>query len=224
MNELLLFVEIIVVFSLLVLSKKFFGKYGVFGWIAFATVFANIQVTKSVDVLGISATLGNVLFASNFLATDILTECYGIKESKKGVFIGLFFAITYIILSQLTLFFVPNEIDMVNDSMKNIFALSSRVCISSITMFFISNIADVYLYNKLKEIFKGKKMWLRNNISTILCNCVENFLFVSGAFLFVYPFKEVMMIAISTSLIEIIVAVCDTPFLYIAKNLKEKEL
>lgn len=221
MNELLLVVEIVVAFSLILLAKKFFGKEGIFAWIAFASVFAEIQVTKSVDVLGISGTLGNVLFASNFLATDILTECYGFKESKKGVYIALFSVICYLIISQLTIAFVPNDIDIVDSSMKTLFALAPRVCISSTVMFFIANMIDVYFYESLRKKFDGKKMWFRNNVSTILCNCVENFFFVFGAFLFVYPFVDVVMIAISTSLIEIIISLCDTPFLYLAKKIKE---
>lgn len=221
MNELLLFIEVIIVFSLLLIAKKLFGKDGLYAWIAFATVFANIQVTKSVNVLGVSATLGNVLFSSNFLATDILNECYGIKESKKGVFIGLFSVICYIVMSQITLLFVPNEIDLVNSSMKQLFSLAPRVCISSVVMFFLANITDVYLYDRLKKKYNGKKMWLRNNVATILCNCLENFLFVFGAFLFVYPFIDVIMIALTTCLIEIIVAFCDTPFLYLAKKIKD---
>ena len=140
MNEILLIIEIIIVFSMLVLAKKLFGKSGLFMWIAIASILANIQVTKTVDILGLSSTLGNVLFASNFLATDILVECYGIKESKKGVYIGLFSVIAFIVISQITLLFTPSSVDIAHDSMKQLFSLTPRVCIASITMFFLSNI------------------------------------------------------------------------------------
>jgi hypothetical protein len=223
MNELLLIVEMIIVFLMVVLSKKFFGKNGLYIWIAIASIIANIQVTKSVTILGISATLGNVLFSSNFLATDILTECYGLKEAKKGVFISFFAIVCYVILSQITLLFTPNEIDTVHSAMRVLFGLTPRVCISSITMSFLANFADVYLYNYLMKKFDGKVMWLRNNISTIICNCLENFLFVFLAFFCVYTVKELVMISISTCIIEIIVAICDTPFLYLAKKIKSNE-
>lgn len=218
MNEILLIIEIIVVFSILLLSKKLFGKTGVFVWIAIASILANIQVVKSIDMFGISATLGNVLFASNFLATDILNECYGKKEAKKGVYIGLFSVIIYLIITQLSLLFIPNTIDIAQSSMETLFSLAPRVCISSLVMFYIANIVDVHLYDKLHKKFKGKKMWLRNNIATITCNCLENFGFVLLAFIGVYPINEVLMIAISTCIIEIGIALCDTPFLYLAKK------
>lgn len=221
MNEILLFVEIAIMFGLLILAKKFFGKIGLFVWIGIASILANIQVTKSINILGLSGTLGNVMFASNFLATDILSECYGKKEAKKGVYIGVFSIIVYLICTQLSLLFLPNDIDIAQGSMNTLFALAPRICISSLLMFFLANLADVYVFETLKKKFDGKKLWLRNNISTILCNCLENFGFVFLAFLGVYSIQDVLGIAISTSIIEIIIALCDTPFVYLAKNVKD---
>lgn len=223
MNELLLFIEIISVFSLLLIANKIFGKTGVLAWIAITPILANIQLMKNIDVLGISVTLGNVMFASNFLATDILSECYGKKEAKKGVYIALFTTITYLVISQISLLYTPNSIDIAQNAMRTLFTLTPRVCIASVLMFFIANLSDVYIYEKLKSKFKGKKIWLRNNISTILCNCLENFgLFFIG-FLGVYSIEEILIISISSSIIEIIIAICDTPFLYIAKRMNKKK-
>lgn len=222
MNEFLMIIEIIVMFGMLVLAKKFFGKEGVFVWIGIASILANIQVSKCINIFGISGTLGNVMFASNFLATDILSECYGEKEARKGVYIGLFSVIVYLICMQLSIVFIPNEIDEVNSAMKTLFGFAPRICISSLIMFFIANLVDVKLYNYLKKKCKNKKLWFRNNISTIICNCLENFGFVFLAFLFTYPFIDILEIAISTCIIEILIAVCDTPFLYIASKIKDR--
>lgn len=69
----------------------------------------------------------------------------------------------------------------------------------------------------------GKALWLRNNLSTIVCNCLENFGFIGLAFWGIYDVKTIMTIAISTSIIEMCVAVLDTPFLYMAKAITEKK-
>ena len=218
MNELLLFIEIIVYFSILLLLNKYFKKEGIYIWIVIASILANIQVAKSINVFGISATLGNVLFASNFLATDILNEYYDKKSAKKGVIIGAIAIVISIIISQLTLLFKPNELDFVNDSMKTIFEFNLRINLSSLFMYILANYFDVILYSKLKL-----KRWQKNNICTILCNCLENFGFVFLAFGGVYAFKELIIIAISTCIIETIIALCDTPFLYLAgKNARKK--
>lgn len=220
MNEILLFAEILVVFSLILVFKRFLGSVGLFVWIGLAAVIANIELVKSINIFGMSATLGNVMFASIFLATDILTECYGRKEAKKGVFVGLFSVAVFIVCSQISILFKPNEIDIAHEAMTSLFTLSPRVCAASTLMFFVANLSDVYLFDKLRKKFDGKQMWLRNNISTIVCNCLENFGLFFLAFSGVYPAKDLVVMALTSSVIEIIIAICDTPFLYAAKRMK----
>lgn len=219
MNGLILLLEAFTMFTFLICFKKFLGKEGIFLWIGLASVLANIQVVKSVDVAGISATVGNVMFASVFLATDLLSECYGKEEAKKGVKIGVASIILYLVCSQFTLVYLPNAIDTSHEAMKTIFTLSPRICIVSLIMYAIANYVDVIIYDKLYKVFKSRKLWLRNNVSSILCNCLENFGFVFLAFSGTYPIKEVLMIAISTCAIEIVIALCDTPFLYLGRKI-----
>lgn len=219
MNILFLFIEIIVYFTSLVLLKKFLGKTGVYVWIAVASVLANIQVCKSIDLFGLSVSVGNVLFASTFLATDILVVCYSDKDAKTGAVVGLVSVLLFLLISQLTLAYTPNSLDFAHSSMQSLFGLSPRVCLASVSMFFVANLLDIYLFSKLKT----KKLWIKNNVCTIICNCLENFMFYIIAFVGIMPFKELIILGITASLIEILVALCDTPFLYWAKNTKSKD-
>lgn len=219
MNEILLIVEMVVAFCALLIMKKCFGMTGLFLWIGLATLLANVQVVKSVEMFGISAALGNVLFASVFLATDLLRECYGKEEAKKGVYIGIASVVVFFVFTQITLLYMPNDIDMSQSAMQTVFAMSPRICAASLAMYAISNLMAVTVYDKLHRMCDGKKMWLRNNVSTILCNCLENFGFSFLAFAGIYPVEDILMIAASGCLIEAGIALCDTPFLYIGKKL-----
>ena len=216
MNNVLLISAVILTFSLLLLAKNFFGKSGVIGFMGIATIMANIMICKSVTLLGISATLGNVMFASNFLATDILTECYGVENAKKGVRFAVFAILAFCACTQLMLTFIPNELDIAQESMQTLFSLTPRITAASVAMFALSNILDVRLYEHLRLKTDGKYMWLRNNISTILCNGCENFAFYFIAFAGIFGTKDMLMMGLSATIIEILIALCDTPFLYIA--------
>lgn len=122
---------------------------------------------------------------------------------------------------RIALIYTPSSIDYADEAMQTLFGLDLRIAISSTVMYFVANMLDVILFNKIKEKTNGKMLWFRNNVSTILCNCLENFFFIGFAFIGIYDIYTILTIALSTSLIEIIVAVCDTPFLYIAKKLKD---
>lgn len=92
-NEILGLFSAIFTFSLVLLIYRFFGRSGLFVWIGFSTVVANLQVVKTVELLSMTATLGNVMYGTAFLVTDILSEKYGKKKHKKrygSAFLHLF--------------------------------------------------------------------------------------------------------------------------------------
>lgn len=219
MNTIILFAEILVIFGSLLIVKKLFNKEGMLTWMAVASVLANVITAKNATVLGLNTAIGSVMFASTFLATDIISECYGKQEAKRAVYFGLFGTLMLIISTQIALLYKPSMIDYANGAMQTLFSLNLRISISSAVMYFVANIADVLLYNKIKEKTGEKLMWLRNNVSTILCNCLENFFFIFFAFVGIYSMKDILIIALSTSVIEAIIGLCDTPFLYLAKKI-----
>lgn len=218
-NELLLFLEALFVFGSLLIVKKLFKEKGLIAWVAVCTVLANIQVTESISIFGLDATLGNVLFASTFLATDILSECYSKKAAKTAIFCGIAFMLFFIAMTQITLAFIPSEFDVANTSLQTLFTLSFRTTASSLFMYAIANFADIYLFSKISDLTKGKYLWLRNNVATILCNCLENFGFVFLAFAGIMENDVLLTIALTTCAIETIIALFDTPFAYLAKKI-----
>lgn len=219
MNIVLGIISIIATFSIVVFMEKMFKKEGLYVWISIATITANILVCKSIDILGLTASLGNVMFASIFLATDILSEKYDVKDSRKAVMLAIASQIIFILATTLAVSYIPSETDLSNESMKTLFSINARVSISSIVMFGASNMLDIYLFEKIKKKFP-KQLWLRNNVSTIISNCLENYFFVFFAFVGIYDYSTILSIATTTSILEIIIAICDTPFMYIAKKLK----
>ena len=84
-NELILIVSIFVFFGGLVTFFRFLGKQGIFAWTVVCTIAANIEVLILVHAFGFDTTLGNVLFASTFLATDMMSELYGKREQNLSV-------------------------------------------------------------------------------------------------------------------------------------------
>lgn len=221
MNELLFFVSIIGAFTGVVLVNRLFGKAGLFAWIAFAPIMANILTAKQVTIFGLDVTLGTIMFASIFLASDILNELYGRKEATKAAWITFASVCGYIIVSNIALLYIPNSFDYSHESMAALFGASMRISIVSALMFLAANLLDVIIYNQIRKK-NEKALWLRNNVSTITSNCLENFLFITFAFYGQMPFGDLMLIALGTTIIEVIASVCDTPFLYIATKGKTR--
>ncbi|MFS0863310.1 queuosine precursor transporter [Fredinandcohnia sp. 179-A 10B2 NHS] len=223
-NETLWVVFAIVNFILVLAIYRFFGKSGLFVWIGFSTVVANLQVVKTVELFGLTATLGNIMYGTSFLVTDILNEKYGKDEAKKGVWLGFFTLLAMTIIMQFVLLFKPHEVDIAQGSLETIFGLLPRIAIGSLLAFIISQYTDVQIYSKIKSMFpKDSQLWIRNNGSTMISQLLDTLIFTSVAFIGVYPFEVWLEIFFTTYFIKWLVAAMDTPFMYIAKTFHKQE-
>jgi uncharacterized integral membrane protein (TIGR00697 family) len=200
---------------------KLFGKSGLFVWIAISSIIANIQVNKSIELIGLTATLGNSVYGSIFLATDILNEKYGAKEANRSVVFGFSSSIVMLVTMSLSLLFIPSVNDYAQDSLITLFNPAIRIVLGSLLAYLVAQFLDIKLFNVIKrKLPSNKYMWVRNNVSTILSQGVDTIIFVTIAFLFVYEASILLQIYASTFILKVIIALIDTPFLYIAKKIK----
>ena len=217
-NESLWLLLLLANFVAIIMSYRFFGKTGLYIWIPIATILANIQVLKMVDLLSIGVTLGNITYASSFLVTDILSENYGKKAARKAVFIGFFSLAATVIIMNIALNFKPNEFDFIQESLNNIFAILPRIALASLIAYGASQLHDVWAYSFWKGLFPHDSfLWLRNNASTMVSQLIDSVLFTFIAFWGLLPHTEFIQILITTYLLKWIVAAIDTPFLYLAR-------
>lgn len=225
-NEYLWIIMLIVNFASIMFAYKKFGKIGLYIWVPISTLLANLQVVLFVDLFGFGTTLGNIMYAGGFLVTDILSENYGEKEARTAVKIGFFTMIAATLLMQIAIHFSPSGFDeaMANHkSMKLIFGFMPRLMVAGLVAYGISQFHDIRAYNFWKKRFPATKhIWIRNNMSTLVSQFIDNFVFTAIAFWGVMPLEVLVEIFWSTYFIKFIVASADTPFVYLANYLKKK--
>ncbi|MDY0024055.1 MAG: queuosine precursor transporter [Candidatus Izemoplasmatales bacterium] len=220
-NELLWVIFALVNFTLFLFVYKFFGKLGIFIWIVLATILANIQVTKMVVLFGLDANLGNIMYGTIFLATDVLNELFGKKEAKKAVFIGFIVMVITVIVMTIAITFNPHPEDFAQGALQTIFGYMPRILLASLIAFIVSQLTDVYVFDKIKSKLPSNKfLWVRNNLSTILSQAIDTAIFVPIAFLGKVSAEVLIGLLISTYIIKIIVAILDTPFIYLIKKIE----
>ena len=219
-NETLFILEALITLSFVVLAFRL-GKTWLIALIAASTVLMNIFVIKGMFLFGLAVTGGNILYGSTFLATDILNEYYGKAIAAKAVMIGFFTSIFFLISSQFILQFQPADYDIAQSAFQTLFTLTPRIVVGSMIAYLIAQNLDVWLYDKIKKLTNGKYLWLRNNCSTWVSQLVDSVLFTVIAFAGVYPLADLILF---TYLIKISVALLDTPFIYLTRYFKPKEL
>ncbi len=216
MNEILFFASILLYFALMLVSYYLFGKQGLFVWICFVIILANIEALKLVTFFGFSVTLGNVLYASSFLATDIISEKYGKEEANKTINMGFFALLVFIIFSQFVLMFSPDTGDFAHSAMATLFAMAPRLCLASIVTYIAMQKLDIFIFHKIRNKTGGKMLWLRNCGATMTCQLFDSIIFNCVAFYGVYDNSTLLSIILLPYLLKFIIAIFDTPFVYLA--------
>ncbi len=223
-NSALWFGFLILNLIVVVVVYRYFGKAGLYMVIVASVITANIQVLKTVRLFGLVSTLGNVIYGCVFLATDILSEVYGKKSAQRGVWLGFAGMVLVTVWMQISLIFIPDASDFAQRSLETIFGIMPRIMAGSILAYLLSQHHDVLAFHYWKNKTEGRFLWLRNNASTMVSQIIDTVAFSLVALWGVFEINIWWQILLTTYLMKWIVAVVDTPFIYLAKRLSKSVL
>lgn len=227
-NEILLLGSVILIYGTVLAAYRLFGKIGLYVMTVIATVLANIEVLMLVDGFGMEQTLGNVMFASTYLVTDILSENEGKNSATKAVWLGVFTSAVMLLFTQYWLLYTPSANDWASEPIAQIFSTTPRLLIGSFLGYIVSQRLDVWLYHKWWDITTKKTgntkcfLWLRNNGSTLISQIANTIIFTTFSFYGMYNIKTFVSLMISSYVIYIFTSMLDTPAVYIARWIKNK--
>ena len=218
-NEVLWFSFALADMALVVGLYRFFGRAGLLMAIVASLILCNIQVLKTVQLFGLTTTLGNVLYGSVFLATDMLSELYGKEQARRAVYLGFAALVAATCIMQFALVFAPDASDFADPHLQAIFGFLPRVAGASLAAYMVSQLHDVWAFHRLRQATGGRHLWLRNNASTLVSQLLDSAVFCFLAFAGVFPWPVFWEILLTTYLMKSLVAVLDTPFLYFVRSL-----
>jgi len=196
-----------------------------------ASLVAASLIGSKIAQLGvIEFSVGIFAYPLTFLITDMIEEVHGKEKTKQFVLIG-FISMTGVLLMTILsvlLPFAPRSYVQA-EQYNMVFGISIRFFIASIIAFVISQLHDVWAFNYWKEKTKGKFLWLRNNLSTIISQFLDTVIFMFIALYYLpfsfipavlntspkFNFAYMFVLIIPYWLLKVVMALCDTPFCYI---------
>jgi hypothetical protein len=222
-NELLWFGLMILCYLAVLLIYKLFGRKGLFAWVAMSIILANIQVMKTIQIFGLVTAEGNIVYSSIFFVSDILNEVYGKNEARKAVYVGFFVLVMTTVIMQVTLMFIPDSSDTMAPHLTAIFGFMPRIALASLAAYICSQMYDIWMYAFIKKYHGRKLLWLRSNVSVIFSQLIDNTMFTIIAFYGIFSWDIILQIYVTSLILKIIVSFVDTPFLYLARNIKPED-
>ncbi len=198
----------------LVVSNLIFQKF--FYWYPFEIEIFGAKLFE--------ISVGILPYPITFLITDLISEIYGKKRANQIVIAGIF-ASVFSLLIVYTANHVPaTKWSPVGDGLfSTVFGNTIIAVFASMMAYLLAQLVDIQIYHFWKKLTKGKMLWLRNNCSTFLSQFVDTFsvLFLLCAFGEI-GWDKFAGLLISGFIIKVLIAVIDTPFLYLGVYLFRK--
>ncbi|MFQ6675108.1 MAG: queuosine precursor transporter [Fidelibacterota bacterium] len=182
-----------------------------------ATLFSGVLVIASVLASKIIA-LGPLYFPAGvlsysitFLLTDTVSEVWNRDRANRLVASGFATLVVVYGLVQLALRWTPAPFWDQEGAFQAILGATTRIIIASLVAYLASQFHDVWIFHLLKTLFRGRHLWLRNNLSTFLSQTIDTTLFITVAF---YGVQPVVPLIVGQLSMKLLIALADTPFVY----------
>ena len=197
--------------------------------ISLAVIFTTLLLTANISAVKIIAIgsegidAGIIAYPLTFLISDVISEVYGRKTTTKIIWLG--FLANLLMISVIYVAGILPSATFWNDqqSYDQILGAVPRIVIASMVAYLVSQNHDVLAFEMWKKVTGGKFLWFRNNASTVVSQGIDTTIFILIAFVGIYSFDDILNMIWITYLIKIVVAIIDTPLVYILVNIVRRQ-
>jgi len=191
-------------------------------------ILANIAGMKIVTIGKIDVSTGILPIVFAFFITDILTELKGKRFTDSIIWSTCAVLLLCYLFIMMALHLEPATRFTQNEEFKTIFNTSSRFILASLAAFLMSQLNDVWNFMSLKKATRGRWLWLRSNVSSIVSQFIDTVIFMFLAFYHLTPkftADYVWALIWPYFILKVVLTLVDTPLIYLVvrwvRNSKE---
>jgi uncharacterized integral membrane protein (TIGR00697 family) len=196
----------------------YLGRTAIFVFTVGCILVSNATVTKQVEFLGLTTSLGVFIFSVTYLANDILTEYWGRRDALRLVAANLAAQVAFMIYTTVSIWTPAAPTDEASPAIVTLFTVTPRITAAAIISA-VGGFVCVSIFSYLKA--KHRRGWLalavRNGVSTIIGNWVNTVVFFTIAFYGIMPDEVLIQIILSAIIAKFTVGILDTPFMFLAR-------
>jgi len=187
-------------------------------------LISNVASTKILSLWKFTFDGGTILFPLSYIFGDILTEVYGFRQSRKVIWLGFFMAL----MMSLVLYIVqllPPAADWPNQkAFETILGFVPRIVLASLLAYFAGEFSNSVILSRLKIYTRGKFLWIRTVLSTLVGEGIDTTVFCFVAFYGVLPPPVLWAVVVSNYIFKCLVEILFTPVTYLIVGfLKKRE-
>ena len=182
-------------------------------------------------------TAGAVIWPVVFITSDLINEYFGQPGVKRisyltAALIGYSFIVIFLTirLPPAGWWLDANNHDGAGNyfnmdfAFNKIFGQGQRIIIGSLSAFILGQLADVFVFQKLRKVTGHKMLWLRATGSTLVSQLLDSFVVLFIAFYGTFSNTQIVAIGITNYIYKFFAAILLTPLIYVGHGIIDKYL
>lgn len=165
-------------------------------------VISNVLSNHMIEFFGISLDAGTLTFPITYIISDVLSEVYGYKWTRRSAWVAAAMNAVFAIFIHLSCA-LPQPEWYAGLVFETALKGSTRIVIASIVSFVLGDWANDFVFEYMKQIQKSKKGFsLRAILSSLAGSIVDTTAFVFIAFLGAMPASEMCPMILTSIIIK----------------------
>ena len=187
----------------------------------FVTLYlvSNVMAVKVIGFLGLFYfDAGTITFPFAYMLGDVLTEIWGYRTARKVIWLTFFCNILMVVCTQVGVWLPSLDyLDASAVSYNTIFTYVPRIVIGSLVGFLLGELSNAWLMEKIKNLTKGRLLWVRTIGSSVVGYMLDTVPFVLIAFLGTLTTRDLLMMIVFQYFMKLCIEVFfGTPMAYAA--------
>ena len=153
-------------------------------------VASNLLETKVIQVFGITATAGLIVFPISYIINDCIAEVWGFKKARLIIWSGFISNFLVIGFAQLAVMLPAAPFWEGEEGFNFVFGMAPRIAIASLMAFLVGSFLNAYVMSKMKIHDQGRHFSARAILSTVFGESCDSLIFFPLALGGVVPAAE----------------------------------
>ncbi len=187
-------------------------------------VASNLLEAKVIQVAGITATAGLIVFPVSYIINDCIAEVWGYKKARLIIWSGFISNFLVIGFAQIAVLLPAAPFWENEEGFNFVFGMVPRIASASLIAFLAGSFLNAYVMSKMKIASKGKNFSLRAIVSTLAGESVDSLIFFPVAFWGLIPSNQLFIMIATQVLLKSLYEVIILPVtVRVVKYIKKTE-
>lgn len=187
-------------------------------------LISNILASKIIMIGPWSAPAGVLIFPLAYIINDVIAEVWGYGKARLIIWAGFGVNVLAALFFTLAIAIPAAPFYKGQEAFQSILGSSVRIVFASLMAYVVGSFLNAFVMSKFKLMTKGKGFSLRAIVSTLAGEGADSLIFITIAFIGVFPFPVILGMIFTQALLKTTYEILVLPLtILVVKKVKEIE-